>query len=185
MPLTITVPSVELFDSETSMFKELPAVELELEHSLVSLSKWEASFGKPFLGPGEKTNEEIYGYIHAMCLTPKTPMSVVERACSDPDIFEQINKHIDAKMTATWITERPGQKVSREIVTAELIYHWMFSLNVPKELETWHLNRLITQIKVINEKNAPPKKMSKAETLQRHREINARNRAAMQNGGNR
>lgn len=181
MPITITVPAVEMFDSETSMLFEEPAVTLVLEHSLVSLSKWEAFFGKPFLGPDDKTTEETFGYIHAMCLDDTVPLSVIHRI--DNELFKQINEYIDRKMTATWFSDRPGATRNREIVTSEIIYYWMVTLNIPKELETWHLNRLFTQIKVINEKNAPPKKMSKAEIAARHREINARNKAKLGTSG--
>ncbi len=177
MPITITVPELETFNEATSMFVTEEAITLELEHSLVSLSKWEAITGKPFLGPAEKTNEDIYLYIQAMCITPGVSLEVIKRI--DQETFTKINEHIDSKMTATWFSDRPGKKVSREIVTAELLYHWMFALNVPMELENWHLSRLFTQLRVIDEKSKKPEKLSRADAAARHREINARNKAAM------
>lgn len=178
MPITIHVPAAELYDENTQMIIAAPAVTLEMEHSLISLSKWEQKYKKPFLGKDKKTLEEAYGYFQAMCLGPEVPMHVIHRI--DPESFAKINEYIDDKMTATWFTDRPGAKVNREIVTNEIIYHWIFAMTLSKEVETWHLNRLFTLLKVVNEKNAPPKKQSRSEIAARHREINERNKALIQ-----
>lgn len=173
--LRINVVVEENYDEANEEFvvKTFP---LELEHSLVSLSKWESKFEKPFLSTTNKTTEEVLWYIEAMSLTPNTPPEVFQKL-SNSDM-EVINEYLGAKMTATWFKEIPGKPPSREIITAEIVYYWMITLNVPLECQDWHLNRLLTLIRVINEKNAPKKPMSKAEAAQERARLNAERRAA-------
>jgi len=175
--LKLTVPGVEHFDEATEEFVDVGEVVLELEHSLVSLSKWESIYEKPFLGNTEKSTEEILGYIRAMLLTPEVPEEVFSRL-SEAN-FHEINAYIDAKMTATWFHEAPGAPQTREVVTAELVYYWMVTFSIDWEAQYWHLNRLFTLIRVCNIKNAKPKKMSRAEVAARNRELNAQRKAQL------
>jgi len=173
--LTIIVPGIDLFDEANNVFAKAEGFVLELEHSLVSLSKWESIYEKPFLSSTTKTDEEVFAYIKAMCLTPNIPPEVFQRFSREN--IAEINKYIDAKMSATWFSEIKAPKKSQEIITAELIYFWMISYNIPIEFQHWHLNRLFTLIKIFNLKNSPEKKMSRSEILARNREINAQRKS--------
>jgi hypothetical protein len=177
--LTINVPLSESFDEETQELIPYVFV-LELEHSLVSLSKWESFFKKPFLGLTEKTTEETRWYIEAMTLTPKVPKEVFDRL-SDKNL-DDINEYIKDSMTATWFTDR-NQKPSRETITAEIIYHWMVALSIPFECQNWHLNRLITLVRVINEKTSATKKMSRSDRTQQQRSLNEQRKAQLGTSG--
>lgn len=175
--LKLTIPGIESWDSKNNMFVYTDSVELELEHSLVSLSKWEEEFEKPFLSPDQKSDEETIGYIRAMTLNPENVPSDVYTRLRDTHIV-QVNDYIGAKKTATWFSEQGNQKgpKRKEVVTSEIIYNWMLNLNIPFDRETWHLNRLITFIRVANEKNASKDKkanrMSPQEVARRNRELN-------------
>lgn len=170
--LTIIVPMSEVgtaYDEEKEEFIDLPASEnytLELEHSLASLSKWESFWEKPFLGTSEKTTEEVLGYIKDMTLTPNVPSEVYQRLSNQN--FSDIYEYMNAKMTATWFREEHGKR-STEVITAELIYYWLVAHTIPFECQYWHLNRLLTLVKVCNQKNSSPKKMGRKEAaMQRH-----------------
>jgi hypothetical protein len=164
----------EAVNEETGQFIPTDVVKLDLEHSLVSLSKWESIFEKPFLST-DKSVEEVVEYIKAMVLTPNVPIAVFEKLLNDK--VEEINAYINAKMTATWFVENPNQRPNRETITSELIYFWMFSYGIPMECEYWHLNRLLTLIRVFSEKNKPQKKMSPAQAARMQAELNAQRRA--------
>ena len=168
--LVVKVPEREHFDDATNKFLVYPAETLKLEHSLVSLSKWESKWEKPFISKGEKSPEETLDYIRCMTLN-----SVSDRVYSNITTLEidQISKYIDSPMTATTFSENGQPDKNREMVTSELIYYWMIALSVPVEFENWHLNRLLTLIRVCNIKNTPPKKASKREILNRNRNLNA------------
>lgn len=152
--LTITVPGVESWDDDLEEFVTTDSTVLQLEHSLVSLSKWESKWEKPFLADNQKSTEETIDYISSMSLQGDIPVEVISRL-TDENVAA-INSYIESKMTATWFNEAVAKKGARntEAVTAEIIYHWMVALQIPFECENWHLNRLITLVKVVNEKNA-------------------------------
>lgn len=179
--LTIQIVLNEGFDNDKQEFVVLESFPLLLEHSLVSLSKWESRYCKPFLGQEEKTLEETLGYIEAMVLNPEFPPEVLSKLSKIN--FTQINEYINAKQTATWFNDPPNQRPSREIITNEVIYYWMIALGVPMECQHWHLNRLLTLIKVCNVKNTPPKKMGRKEQANMQRQLNAERKARLQSRG--
>lgn len=172
--LTIVVPETEFFDEKSQEFITKGAVTLKLEHSLVSLSKWESKYERPFLEITKKSTEEAHGYIKSMTVTPNVPEEVYERLSEDN--IADVNAYIESKMTATWFSGTSAAPQTRDVITAELIYYWMIIFNIPLECERWHLNRLFTLIRVCNLKQEKPKKMSRAELVARNRELNARRR---------
>ena len=169
--LRITVPATEIWDEGRQEFIYSKEQTLQLEHSLVSLSKWESKWNKPYLTKDEKTAEETIDYIKCMTLTQNVNPDVYR--CLTNDNIDQIHKYINAPMTATTFSEDGKKGGNREQVTAELMYYWMIALNIPFECQKWHLNRLITLIRVCNVKNQPPKKMSRKDLLSRNASLNA------------
>lgn len=179
--LTITIPGEEMWDEEQEVFIYGKEQTLKLEHSLVSLSKWESKWHKSFLHTENKTHEETLDYIKCMTLTQNVNPEVYRRLTEKN--IEEIEKYIGDPMTATTFKEEKGGKKDREIVTSELIYYWMVSYNIPSEYQKWHLNRLITLIRVCGVKNSPPKKMSMRDRINRNAEINRRNRQRFKSKG--
>lgn len=167
--LTIVLPETEMFDEETQMFITAESITFELEHSLVSLSKWESITNKPFLGRDAKSYAEVIEYVRCMTITPGVPAEAYSRLTNEH--YEAINGYMNARMSATWFND-DKKPTPKEIITAELIYYWMIELNIPFECETWHLDRLFTLIKVVNLKRQPAKKMSRREIGQRQRALN-------------
>lgn len=177
--LTITVPATDYFDERTETFVTSKEQKLLLEHSLVSLSRWEEKHCKPWLGRGEKTEEEILDYIRCMTITQNVDPLVYYALT--PDMINEISKYIEHPHTATTINN-DKRRPSREILTTEIFYYWMVALNIPFECQKWHLNKLLTLIQVCNLKNNP-KKMSKREALTKQRQLNAARRSQLGTSG--
>lgn len=169
--LQITIPAREFWDDVNEKFINFKGQTLTLEHSLVSISKWEAKWKKPFLSKENKTNEETLDYIKCMTLTQN-----VDQECynylTNSNVSE-IKEYIESPMTATTFSENKNTPPSREIITSELIYYWMVALNIPFECQKWHLNRLLTLVRVCGIKNQPPKKMGRNQLMSRNAALNA------------
>lgn len=173
--LQIILPAVESYDERTNEFVIAQKEQtLQLEHSLVSLKKWESKWCKPFLSKAEKTDEEVLDYIKCMTLTQNVSPETYDRLTMAN--VAQINKYIESPMTATVINEDKHSKGGKEVVTSELIYYWMIALGIPFECQKWHLNQLLTLIRVCNIKNSPPKKRSKRDIMSRNAALNAARR---------
>ena len=173
--LQITVPiSPEGWDEERQEFVDSQVKTLQLEHSLVSISKWESKWHKAFLSKKDKTEEEIFDYIKCMTLTQNVDPSVYDHLTVDN--VNQIKAYIEDPMTATVINTNSSDKSNKETVTSELIYYWMIALNIPSEYQKWHINRLLKLIEVCNVKNSPPKKRSKSDIMRSNAALNAARR---------
>lgn len=177
--LQITVGERELFDVSNNEFIYIKQQTLSLEHSLVSLAKWEAKWHKPFLSQEPKTEEELIDYIRCMTITQNVN-PLVYAAFTDEN-FKTIQAYMDDPMTATTINRRK-KPASKEIVTAEVIYYWMIALNIPWECQKWHLNRLLMLVDVVSLKSNP-EKMSKNDILRSNRELNAARRKKLNTKG--
>lgn len=176
--LKVTIPEQELFDNEKEEFLYIPKTVLTLEHSLLSLSKWESKWKKPFLSNKNLPYDQMADYIR--CMTVNTVHKDVYTAIPN-QVVQQVQNYIDDSMTATWFKET-GKKKSNEVVTAEIIYYWMVCLQIPFECEKWHLNRLLALIRVCSEKS-DPKKMSKKESFSRQKALNQARRKAHHSRG--
>ena len=183
--LTITVPACNREDwdeiNNEFVYVNFPEKTIALEHSLVSLSKWEAKWEKPFLGKQDKTKEEALDYVRCMTITQNIDPIIYAHLGSDN--IEKINRYIDAKMTATVITDRRPNRPNRETYTSELLYYYMIVYGIPFECQKWHLNRLLTLISICNIKNQSDNKMTQKETIARNKEINEMNRKKYKSKG--
>ena len=180
--LQITIPKTELFDEARQEFIYVSKpVTLSLEHSLVSISKWEAKWKKPYLSNEEKTVEEVIDYIRCMTITQNVDPEVYYALTAEN--LKEIEEYIQDPHTATTINEIGRAKKSSEGVTSELIYYWMCSYQIPFEAQKWHLNRLMTLIRIAGIKNSPDKKMSKNDIYKNQRELNALRRAKSKSRG--
>ena len=177
--LTVNVSGEEFFDEDKAEFISTEVLTLKLEHSLVSLSKWESKFRKPFLGPVQKSSEEIYGYVEAMIISGDFSPEVYSQMSKEN--LDAISDYMASQQSATTFVEPPGQKARgrSEVITSELIYFWMVSYNVPFECETWHLNRLFALLRICNIKTSNEKKMSPNEVAAQQRTLNAQRRAEL------
>ena len=167
--LRLLIPKREYWDPIREKFITIPEVKVELEHSLNALSKWESKWHIPFHSDKPKTNEQNIDYVRCMCLDANV----------DPNVFNylteqnvnDISDYIQDSSTATWFSEtkKTGRK---DVITAEIIYYWMTVYNIPSEYEYWHLNKLLTLLRVCAEKNntdANGKKMNKMTASQRQK----------------
>lgn len=179
--LKITIPALDQFNETDNEFVTLKEQRLQLEHSLVSLSKWESKWCKPFLSKENKTFDESVDYIRCMTLTQNIDQNVYLRI--SPENVKQVSAYIEAPMTAT-VFSSAKKTINKEVITAEIIYYWMITMNIPFECTKWHLNRLLALINVCNIKNQPPgKKMSKREILTRNASINEARKQALNTKG--
>lgn len=187
--LELIIPENEIWDDKNERFIYTKGTEgkvIQLEHSLISLKKWEEKWHKPFFGKEDKTYEEICDYVRCMTITKGVPESAY--AFIPVKTMEQIVDYIQNPMTATWFSSPPNNDGTpkmrgAETITAEIVYYWMITLNIPSEYQKWHLNQLLTLIKVISIKNAPQKKMSQKEIIQQNAALNAARRAKYKKKG--
>lgn len=179
--LRLVIPGDEFYDESTEIFETVDDVVLELEHSLVSLSKWESIYQKPFLSSESKTPEEIFGYLEAMIVTEGVDVSSLYR-CSQEDL-DRVQEYIDSSQSATTFGHMPERRGAGEVITSELIYYWMVAFTIPFECQYWHINRLFALIRICNIKNSKPKKMSRHEIAMRNRELNEKRRAELNTKG--
>lgn len=178
--LVINIPSVELYNEKTEEFITTEECTLELEHSLISLSKWESKWKKPFISSDNKTTEETIDYIRCMLLDEDKKDNIKYLTPKD---IKKINDYISDPMTATTFYEENTSFRKKETITSELIYYWMVASNIPMECQNWHLNRLLTLIRICSIKNTPPKKMSKREIMSRNKALNEARRNQLHTSG--
>ena len=179
--LKVRVKGKDFFNEDTNEFITTNDTVLQLEHSLISLSKWESKWHKPFLNTDNKTEEEMVDYIRCMTITQNVDPDVYY-GLSEANIIE-IKAYMENPMTATWFSDKHNPKTRQKAVTAELIYYWMISLGIPFECEKWHLNRLLTLIRVCNVENSPKKKMRKGEIFKQNTSLNQARKQMMGTAG--
>lgn len=178
--LKIILPAIEQYDEGKNEFVKTKEKVIQLEHSLISLSKWESKWCKSFLSKDNKSFEESVDYVRCMTITSNVDYDDYLRITDEH--IRQVSNYIEAPMTATFFTKDKGSP-NREIITAEIIYYWMIALNIPFECQKWHLNRLLTLINVCNIKNKPPKKVGKKEILSRNAALNAARKKSLNTKG--
>lgn len=182
--LRITIPEQELWDEKENRFINTKKTNICLEHSLVSISKWEAIYNKPFINNAnkdDKTNEEIMKYIECMTITQNVDPNIYHYMPSE--VIKQITDYISSPQSATKFVEKEGQAPSREILTSEKIYFYMTAFNIPFECEKWPIQRLMNLIRICSDKNAPSKKMSPKEAMSRQSALNKARRAQSNSRG--
>jgi len=180
--LTLKIPDQELFNDETQEFVTVKGQVVKFEHSLVSLSKWEEKYKKPFLTKEDKSRRETLDYFRFMTITQNVPDALY--ITMPNEIYTQLIAYIEDPMSATTFTKvEERRKVNREVITSEIIYYWMIALQIPLECQKWHLNRLLTLINVCNIKNQPKRRMSRAEVLAQNRVLNEQRRQQLNTTG--
>lgn len=179
--IKITIPDQEIWNNKTSTFSVLKGATICLEHSLVSVSKWESKYHKPFLSKEQKSKDEIIDYIKCMTITQNVSDDVY-RIITNENIKE-ISKYIEDPMTATTFSNTNKSKANSQMITSELIYYWMVSYQIPFECQRWNLNRLFVLINICNEKNKTPKKYGKKELMSKNKALNAARRKQLGSSG--
>lgn len=183
--LTLTIPETEMFNEATNEFVHFKEMEIKLEHSLVSISKWEMKWHQAFLTDKELTQEQIFDYIKCMTIGNTIDDSMLLRF--NEDHVRKIKEYIEDKKSATWFNdENQNGKKSREVLTSELIYYYMIAYKIPFECQKWHLNRLITLIRICSiktEQMQGKNKMSKNDVYKNNRDLNAQRRAKLHSKG--
>jgi hypothetical protein len=180
--LQLTIPDREFFDDEKQEFVVLKGDTVQLEHSLVSLSKWESKWHKPFLGQYKKTDEEVIDYIRCMTITQNISINLYKNL--PQEVFSKILNYIEDPMTATWFSKHENaSKKDTSVITNEIIYYQMILYGVPVEFQKWHLNRLLTLLKVCKVKNERPKKMGAKEVMNQNRALNTLRRTQTNSKG--
>ena len=185
--LTITIPEKEYLDEKTNTFITVKKQTLNLEHSLVSISKWEAKWTKPFLTEKQKTMEEFIDYVRFMTLTQNVDPMVYNGLTAEN--LKAIEEYIDAPMTATTFgndkrKSPKTQSFKKEVITSELVYYWMIRFDIPVEFQKWHFNRLLTLIRVCDIKGNPEAyKMNKRAIYEQNASLNAARKAKMHSHG--
>lgn len=178
--LRMEIPKEECYDEENNEFFYSDEIVLELEHSLSSISKWESKWHKPFLDPNLKLSiEEFKSYVKYMNNKEISDEAISRLTSSQID---EIETYMEDKATATWFTSNENDQISREIITSEILYYQMIYLGIPFECQYWHINKLITLIRVCSLKRNG-KKMPQGEILQRNRELNEARKAKMNTKG--
>lgn len=175
--LQLQFPDTEFYDEQNEKFIKIKGQTIQLEHSLVSISKWEARWKKPFLVREGHTREETIDYIRCMTITQNVNPLLYQLLTTDQII--NVNNYIDDPMTATTISKQEGKGASSKVITSEEIYYAMVAYQIPFECQRWHFNRLMMLIRVCDEKNKPKKKMRKGEIAKRNRSLNAARRARL------
>ena len=179
--LIVSIPEVEGFDEETQSFVSLPGGELHLEHNLIALSKWESITHKHLIGNEDVSPEDMLLYIECMITDEEYDRELLDRLPASE--IERVSNYMADKKTATTFVDKGDKDGSGEYTSSELIYYWMIACQIPFECETWHLSRLLTLIRVCNEKNQPEKKMSRSDILSRNRDLNRARRKALGSKG--
>lgn len=186
MPMFLIIPDSEpetfgTLIPGTNEFLEVKGRTLKLEHSLVSLAKWEALYEKPFMENNSLPRNETLDYIRCMTITQNVDPNVY--LIIDDKGVQEVDAYIKRPMTATKFSKRLQHKLNRDIITSEIIYYWMVVLEIPFECQRWHLNRLLTLINVCNLKNQKKNPMAKSDILRANADENARRRAMMNSKG--
>lgn len=179
--LVIHVPDLKGFDEKKEEFVDVKGQTLQLEHSLISLSKWESKWHKPFLSEDPKTDEESTDYIRCMSIGKNVDDKIFDVLPSP--ILKEIQDYIMNPMTASTVSKKKKNTINNELITSELIYYWMVALTIPFVCEKWHLNRLIMLIEICNAKNQPKEKRSEKELVEEYRNINEMNKKRFNSEG--